>query len=273
VRSRLLRVKFFAFTFLVLFGITLGVRAQDLVIYDDALENGWQSYGWATLNYANTSPVQSGSDSISVIDPGSSAEALYLHHAAFDPSFYQSLSFWIYPTTAQTNEFQVQATLTGAPQTAVMLSFTAAQVNQWQQVTIPLASLGVAGKANFDGFWIQNNTGGPLTWYIDTISLPAVPPPNPAPLTVNAQSVVRTVDARTSGVNLAIWDSYLNTTATGPLLTAMGTGAVRFPGGSASDDYDWSTDRSALNGTFQWANNAATFASVTAAAGAQAYVT
>ena len=53
----------------------------------------------------------------------------------------------------------------------------------------------------------------------------------------------------------------------------METGAFRFPGGSASDDYDWQTDRSVSNGTFQWANNAATFAGVTATQGAQAYVT
>src|SRR6202012_909676 len=36
------------------------------IIYDDALENGWQNWGYATLNYANTSPVHSGSDSIAV---------------------------------------------------------------------------------------------------------------------------------------------------------------------------------------------------------------
>ena len=38
----------------------------DQIIYDNALENGWQNWGWATLNYANPSPVHSGSDSVSV---------------------------------------------------------------------------------------------------------------------------------------------------------------------------------------------------------------
>ena len=34
------------------------VRAQtDQTAYDDALQNGWVSYGWATLNYANTGTV------------------------------------------------------------------------------------------------------------------------------------------------------------------------------------------------------------------------
>ena len=244
-----------------------------MAVYDNALQNGWQNYGWATINYANTSPVHGGSDSISVTDPGASHQALYLHHSAIDPSLYQSLSFWIYPTAAGTNQLHVQATLNGNAQPAVNLSFTAAQANQWQQETISLASLKVAGNATFDGFWIQNNTGGPLTFYVDDISLIAIPPPNPVPLAVDAQSVIRTIDSRIAGINLAIWDGNLGGAATTGILTAMGTQVLRFPGGSASDDYDWQTDRSVDNGTFQWVNYAAAFARVAETRGAQAYVT
>ena len=247
--------------------------AQDLVIYDDARQNGWQDFGWATINYGNASPVHGGANSISVTDPGSSYQALYLHHNAFDPSLYQSLSFWIYPTVARTDELAVQATLLGVSQPAVSLTFTSGQLNQWQHVSIPLVNLGVAGNANFDGFWIQNNTGGALTFFVDDISLIANAAPNPVPLTVDAQSVIRTIDARIYGLNLALWDQYLGGAATGSLLATMDTRAVRFPGGSASDDYDWQTDRSVSNGTFQWVNHAATFARVTEARGAQAYVT
>src|ERR1700679_1493292 len=83
--------------------------AQDQTVYDDALGNGWESYGWATLNYANTAPVHSGSDSISVVDPTTNGyEALYLHHDAFNPSLYESLSFWIYPTKAGSGQLNLQ---------------------------------------------------------------------------------------------------------------------------------------------------------------------
>ena len=266
-------MKAFVLPMIALAGLAVGAWAQDLVVYDDALENGWQNYGWATLNYANTSPVHSGSDSISVVDPGSSYEALYLHHAAFNPSLYQSLTFWVYPTAAKTNELVVQATLNGTPQMATALSFSAAQVNHWQQVSIPLSTLGVAGNSSFDGFWIQNNTGAALTFYVDDISLTAAAIPNPVPLAVNAQNVIRTIDARTYGMNLDIWDSNLSGAPTGGLTSAMGTGAVRFPGGSASDSYDWSMDLSIPNGTYLWPSNAVTFATVTQTAGAQAYVT
>lgn len=254
-------------------GIASAARAQNMVIYDDALESGWQNYGWATINYANTSPVYSGSDSISVIDPGTSYEAIYLGHAAFNSTGYQSLSFQIYPTASGNSELHVQATVSGTAQAGVFLSFSAAQVGHWQSSTIPLTSLGVANNANFTGFWMQNNTGGPLTFYLDAISLIAVPPPNPVPLTVNPQTVIRTIDSRIYGINIAIWDSLLSGTATGTALSAMGTGAVRFPGGSSSDSYNWQTDRSVTSPSFQWASSAATFASVTQAQGAQAFVT
>jgi alpha-N-arabinofuranosidase len=266
-------LKPFALSLLLIGTLAPWACAQDMVVYGDALENGWQDYSWATIDYANTSPVHAGGNSIRVSDPGTSSQALFLHHNAFDPSPYQSLSFWICPTAAGTDELQVKATLHSTPQTAVMLSFTTAQVNQWQQINIPLSSLGVAGNAGFDGFWIQNNTGGPLAFYVDDISLAAAPPPNPVPVTVNAQSVIRTIDSRIFGMNITIWDQYLGGAATADLMTAMDTRVLRFPGGSDSDDYDWQTDRLVSNGSYQWVNNAATFARVAEARAAQAYVT
>jgi hypothetical protein len=258
---------------LLIGGMALRARGQNMVIYDGALESGWRNNGWATIQYANPSPIYSGTSSISVIDPGSTSKALYLAHAPFNPAPYQSLSFWIYPTLSGTNELQVRATLSGSAQASVPLSFTPEQVNHWQPVTIPLATLGVTGNPAFNGFWIQNITGGPLTFYVDTISLIAIPPPNPVPLTVDAQSVIRTIDSRMYGINMAIWDSHLSGAPTTAVLAAMGTGALRFPGGSASDDYDWQTNRSVSNRPSRWANNAATFAMVTEAQAAQAFVT
>jgi hypothetical protein len=258
---------------LLLGAFALRAPAQNMVIYDDALQSGWENYGWATINYSNTSPVYSGADSISVTDPGSSYEAIFLGHASFNPSSYQSLSFWIYPTASGSNQLLVQASLGGTAQTGVYLSFTAAQVSHWQSITIPLSTLGVANNPNFDGFWIQNQTGGPLTFYLDAISLIAVPPPDPVPLTVNPQTVIRTIDSRIYGMNLDIWDLLLSGTPTAPLLADMGTGAFRLPGGSASDQYEWQTDLSLPDKSYKWPSNAATFATVTQAQGAQAFVT
>ena len=262
------------FLVLILIGfIPLAIFAQDQVVYDNALENGWADYSWATVNFSKTTPVHSGADSIQVTDPGTSWEAIWLHHTPFNSAPYQSLSFWIYPTVAGVNSLTVQATLNGTGQPAVYLSFTAGQLNQWQQVTLSLSSLGVASNAGFDGFWIQNSTGGANTFYLDDVSLVAVPSSNQVTVNVNSKSVIRTIDRRIYGMNLMFSDSYLSGTASPALLKSMGTGVIRFPGGSGSDDYDWQTDRSVSNGAFQWASNAVTFAQVAEAAGTQAYVT
>lgn len=260
---------------LLLLFVFVGVfraSAQDLVVYDDALENGWADNSWATVSFANTTPLHSGSRSISVNAALSTHAALYLHHVAFNPLCYQSLSFWIYPTAAATNELKVQATLGGTAQLAVNLSFTAAQINQWQQVTILLSSLGVANNANFDGFWIQNISNATVTFYVDDVSLIAVPTPNPAQVTVDAQSVVRTIDSRIFGINMSLWDTNLAGPVTASFLKTMDSRVVRFPGGSGSDDYNWRIG-GPPSGAFQWGNNASTFASIAEAQGAQAYIT
>ncbi|MBA3962123.1 MAG: alpha-L-arabinofuranosidase [Chthoniobacterales bacterium] len=263
-------LRLFALSMLV---VPLATRAlsDDQIVYDDARQNGWQDYGWATINYANTNPVHSGSDSISAIDPGTSYQALYLHHAAQSTALYQSLRFWVYVTTGNPQPLAVQATRNGTAQVAFAL--TNLTLNGWTQVTIPLANLGVANVTDFDGFWIQNDTGAPQTWYVDDIALVGVPAPNPITITVDAASVIRTIDGRIYGVNTAIWDGELASVASGSLLATIDTQLLRFPGGSASDDYDWQTDRSVSNGSFQWVNSAATFATVAAARGAQTVIT
>ena len=54
--------------FSLIIGMHLLQRAlhADQIVYDNALENGWQNWGWATLNYTNAAPVHGGSNSISV---------------------------------------------------------------------------------------------------------------------------------------------------------------------------------------------------------------
>jgi hypothetical protein len=108
---------------------------------------------------------------------------------------------------------------------------------------------------------------------VDDVSLIGAPLPASVQINVNVGTTLRMIDPRIYGLNLAIWDSHLVAQASADLLTAMGTGVVRFPGGSASDNYDWQLNRSVDNPTFQWANNAATFARIASAQGVQAFVT
>src|SRR5947208_5014370 len=94
----------------VLLGLAQSSFGQvDQSIYADSLLNGWQNYGWATLNYSNPSPVHSGTASISV--NATAYQALYLHHEAFDTGLYTNLTFWIHRGSTGGPLLKVQALL------------------------------------------------------------------------------------------------------------------------------------------------------------------
>jgi len=256
----------------VLCGVALRGNAfaqADQIVYTDALGSGWQNWSWATVNLSNTQPVQAGSDSIAV--NAGAYQALYLHQTAFDSTLYNNLVFWINGGSSGGQLLQVQATLNGTAQTVVTLP--ALSPNTWQQVTISLASLGVQSKPNLDGFWIQDRSGTTLpTFYVNTISITAAPPPSAVNVTIDASHAVRMVDARHFGRNAAVWDSDFATTNTSNLLTEMGNQAPRFPGGSLSDDYHWATNTTDSN-TWTWTTSFSKFAPIATGIGAQVFIT
>ncbi len=155
---------------LLLAGMSAGVQAQtDQTIYTDSLQNGWLNWGWTSINYNNASPVHSGTKSISVTIT-QAWQAIYIAHASMNSSSYASLSFWIHGGTTGGQQLLVQGHAADAAQAAVNLPVLTA--NDWQQVTVPLASLGLANRADMDGFWIQDraNKAQP-TFYLDDIVL------------------------------------------------------------------------------------------------------
>ena len=140
--------------------VALTARGQDMSVYDDTLENGWVSYGWATLNYANTSPApQRDRRRSSFTDPGTSYEAIFPASRGLLPGAYIRASpSGFTPRCRASNQLNLQATLNGNAQAAVPLSFTAAQVNHWVQETVTLSASRVANNSSFDGFLLQNQT-------------------------------------------------------------------------------------------------------------------
>src|ERR1039458_7078206 len=108
-----------------LLALVLGFTARaDQIVYDDALENGWQNWGWATLNYANTSPVHSGGDSISVTMGGWAGIQLY--HPNMDSTPYASIDFWLNGGSSGGQHLQVYGLLNGSGQSAHYALGTAA---------------------------------------------------------------------------------------------------------------------------------------------------
>jgi hypothetical protein len=147
------------------------------VIYPDSLQNGWQNWSWATVNFSSSAVTpHSGSSCISVTSDN--WEALYLHHNAQSGSVFSNLTFWIHGGTGG-QTIHVQAQRNGSPQSAVVLAPLPA--GTWREEVIPLTALGVANVSDFDGFWLQvQSPNAEPTFYVDDIVLIGgtnIPPP------------------------------------------------------------------------------------------------
>jgi hypothetical protein len=103
---------------------------------------------------------------------------------------------------------------------------------------------------------------------------PASAVTSPATVTVNANTGEGAVPSTGLGVNTAVYDGELTDPALPPLLSSAGVNALRYPGGSVSDVYNWQ-DNSVVPGT-SFANpsdNFDNFMKVAHSTGAQPVIT
>src|SRR6266404_3911249 len=158
----------------------------NLPIYTDRLV-AFQDWGWGTHNFANTTPVFSGSDSASFTGTAWNV-ACGLHHDV-DASLYTSFSFWAHGGASGGQVLRVYVHEGGADQPPTTL--TALPANAWKQFVISMATLHAA-NTNVDQFTIQLTSNGTTnTFYLDEIQLIARPVPSPIHLAVNATQSLR----------------------------------------------------------------------------------
>jgi hypothetical protein len=207
------------------------VTSADQAVFTDALQNGWQDWSWATVDLTQTARVHAGTRAIAVT--ADAWEALYLAHDAMDTTGYTNLVFWIHGGASGGQRLQVQGILGSIAQSA--FSLAALPANTWQQVSIPLATLGVANAPDFTGFWIQDrsNTTQPA-FYVDDIVLlsgSGGPPPTNAVATivVDAQRNRHPIDERIYGVAFA---------SSAAVLTNLNCPLHR-SGGNTETRYNW----------------------------------
>jgi alpha-L-arabinofuranosidase len=249
---------------------------SSLPVYTDSLLNGFQDWGWATLDYNNISPVHSGTSSIAVT--AASWEGLQIWHSDIDSRLYSTLRFWIHGGLSGGQRLQVYGLLhigtTNNAGSGQAFSLGTLPPGTWQQFDIPLSAIGVANKCNITGFVIQNTTSAALpTFYVDEIQLVAVPPPSVVQVGVDAARCLRTADARWFGVNTAVWDSNFDTPTTITRMKEIGLRILRFPGGSLSDEYHWAANKSWTTNNWEWWTSFGKFAHVATNVGAQAFIT
>jgi alpha-L-arabinofuranosidase len=212
----------------------------NMAIYTDSLVNGWSDGSYnCTHNLANTSPVHSGTHSISATIT-SAYGGIALNLSAMATTNFASISFWLDGGTVGGQQLQMYGVLGGTAQGA-RYHLSSPLSGTWQQYVVPLSALGVANANNFTGFAIQDSAGSTEpTFYLDDIQLNAVvPPPAVVHFTINVGQPIRTADARWFGLNAALWDGNYDTSTTVSLLNELGTRVIRLPGGSLSDFYHW----------------------------------
>jgi Cellulose binding domain/Fibronectin type III domain len=125
-----------------------------------------------------------------------------------------------------------------------------------RQVFVVLAAMAVAGLA---------------------ITGPAIPPAAAQTLTdsvtVNATAGLGTIPSGAIGLNTAVYDGYMNDTPIPGLLKAAGIDALRYPGGSYSDIYNWQTGTAEEGGYVAPNTSFSDFMTTAKAAGAAPVIT
>ena len=240
-----------AFALFVLCGTTNAATA--LVVYDNALENGFNDRSWSTTySLTNTNPVHSGTKSISFAASGYEGLQFVADNIEFNVIDYQSATFWIDGGSAGGQSLDVYiADNYGQVGTKVSLNSGitgggAIPKNTWTQVTIDFNSIGLV-SGTFNGIIIQDNSGGagqpPV--YIDDVEFnPSnAPPPGPISVNVDVTSNVRAIDPRIFGV--AYGDATRN--------AQMGY-TVRRWGGNSTTRYNWQVDVHSTAQDYYWEN-------------------
>ncbi|MBW8864930.1 MAG: glycoside hydrolase family 44 protein [Verrucomicrobia bacterium] len=108
-------------------------------------------------------------------------------------SAYSGVSFWLNGGASGGQSLQVYGNLHIGGNAVVAQSpryfLATLAANTWQQFTVPLSALGVAGHTNFTGFVIQDRTGSAQpVFYVDDVSLVATNVPSSFNITVDAQA-------------------------------------------------------------------------------------
>ena len=224
---------------------------SDLIVYDDALQNGWQSWSWSgTYDLANTNAAYAGNCSIAA--QWSGWGALSLHHSgALSPADFARVEFYV--RAASSTNVQLWLALEndgGTPPLSGWLALNNTKylpggtigTGVWKCVSIPLTDI-PAAPASFTRVDIgdQNGSGQPLA-YLDQIRLvgfPSTVTTTPAVVAVDAAADQHAINPQIYGVCFGSSNQ----------LQALNAPLNR-SGGNATSRYNWETN--AANHASDW---------------------
>jgi hypothetical protein len=153
-------------------------QAQDVTVYDDALQNGFQdwSYGGGT-SFTSTGAVHTGSYSIS-FDQSSYSSAISFAHSggSYTVAQYPTLHFWVHGGATGNQKLKVNLQLGGLMQASAALDTYitggAIAAGEWREVTVGFASAPLSYSGSFDEIDLEGNVTSPQSiLYVDDVSL------------------------------------------------------------------------------------------------------
>ena len=216
--------------------------ATPLVVYDDALRNGFNDRSWTTTySLANTSPVHAGTKSISFTASNFEGLQFVADNVEFNLADYQSATFWVNGGSAGSQSLTLYvsdnyAAVGDTYDVATLISGGAIPKNSWKQVTLDFDTAGLT-FGTFNGIVIQDSTGGagqPVLYVDDIEFTPRTSPPPSGGIvnvTVDIASNVHPFSQQIFGV--AFGDATRN--------GQMGYTVDRW-GGNSTTRYNWQVD-------------------------------
>ena len=156
--------------------------ATDVVVYDDALQSGWQDYSYGGgSNFASTAQAHGGSQSIAFTGGGGAGayNAVSLYHPAdYTTAAYPTLHFWVHGGSSGGQQLYLflqdaNGIVAQAPLDAYIAG-GAIVAGTWKEVTVPLTGGALAYSGPYRRIDLQSdsNSAQPLL-YLDDISLRA----------------------------------------------------------------------------------------------------
>ncbi|MAT42601.1 MAG: hypothetical protein CL609_09690 [Anaerolineaceae bacterium] len=141
----------------------------DQPIYADVLGSGWSNWSWAAVNLSNTSPIYSGTKSISVTFGG--WEGLYLHNPGVNTLGFTDLRFFLHGGTSGGQVMNVYLTLEvdGSTVNGPSVAVIPPAANTWQERKIPLSSLNPTNQQITGVVWQAASGSAQPTVYFDEI--------------------------------------------------------------------------------------------------------
>jgi phosphatidylinositol glycan class B len=146
--------------------------SAQITIYTDNLGSDWQNWSWdSTINFANTTPVQTGTQSIAVTSVAWGALSLY--HPAITAANFGTLEFWIHGGAGGGQSINVQIEDDDTTQSfgPIALSSTSLVAATWKRVVLPLSAFSISTPTFTRIDWMDAAGSGVAQYYLDEIRL------------------------------------------------------------------------------------------------------